>query len=124
MTTTTKPEAPTVLPIRQVVLECVQEFHGSNKVSSVERVSQATGFRLAQVTEAFNDLVDTKKLVRIGRGLVEPTQTQQSRPVSATTFDKNQLKLEVGDQTLHISRAEGRDVARLLCGLLVGFEKL
>lgn len=121
---TTKPEAPTVLPIRQVVLECVQEFHGSNKVSSVERVSQATGFRLAQVTEAFNDLVDTKKLVRIGRGLVEPTQTQQSRPVSATTFDKNQLKLEVGDQTLHISRAEGRDVARLLCGLLVGFEKL
>ena len=116
-------EALKPLPIRQVVYECVEELHAQNRASSRERVAQITGINARMVGEAFEGLIEAKKLVSIGRGIVEPAQPNQSRAVSTTAIGRHGVKIEVGDQIMTIYTAEARDLARYLAGYLVSFDR-
>lgn len=112
------------LPIRQVVLECVDELHSFGRPANVTRVAEITGLSLRQVSEAIEGLVEAKKLVRAERGFVEPSEANHSRAVSTTAIGRHGVKIEVGDQVMTVYTLEARAIARALCGYLVKFDSL
>lgn len=122
------PEKPPVnlkpLPIRQVVLECVDELHSFGRPANVTRVAEITGLSLRQVSEAIEGLVEAKKLIRAERGFVEPSEANHSRAVSTTAIGRHGVKIEVGDQVMTVYTLEARAIARALCGYLVKFDSL
>lgn len=115
MTTTERP--PTKKSTASLVLEAIIDLYACERTVTRELLVQVTGLPLTTVDDRVDYLIKAEDVVRIRPGIFEPARKfPETRPVSQTLLGDGFVKLEVGDDMLHLTPREHRMLSLLLGG--------
>lgn len=103
------------------VYQTIVDLHALNRIPTREVICKETGLRFSVVDDSVKRLIDQERIRRVVNGVFEPYTIKEDRPVSATVLPNGVVKAEVGDSVTELSPGEGRSLAKLLAGLLLGY---
>lgn len=106
----------------ELVYRSIQELYDMGRIPTREILMTETGLRFSQVDDSVKRLLEQKRIRRPVNGVFEPTISYENRAVSVTIVHGTGIvKAEIGEMIMELTPAEGRALAKLLAGMVLGY---